>query len=156
MLRRRGFTLIEMLVVLSIMAALALAARPVLQLSVQRQKEFALREALRSLRNAIDAYKQAADAGRISQGIEDKGYPPNLEALTHGVVDIRSPIGAKIYFLRRIPRDPFADPSTPASETWALRSYGSSPDEPRPGRDVFDVQSRSEGRALDGSLYRDW
>ena len=152
----RGFTLIEMLVVLAIMALLATSARPLLEVSVQRTREFELRSGLRHLRGALDAYKKAVEAGQIKQSPEDSGYPPSLRALVDGVPDAKATDGRKQYFLRRLPRDPFADASLPPAETWGLRAADSPPDEPRPGRDVFDVYSRSERRALDGTRYKDW
>ncbi|MBV8501056.1 MAG: type II secretion system protein [Paucibacter sp.] len=155
-MRGRGFTLIEMLVVLAIMGVLAAAARPMLELTYQRSQEFELRAGLRTLRGAIDAYKRAADEGRVAKPADASGYPPDLDALVQGVPDIRTPNGDKIYFLRYLPRDPFADPQSSAAETWALRAYDSAPDNPRPGRDVFDIHSRSERRALDGSPVKDW
>ena len=155
-MRHRGFTLIEMLVVLTLMAILAMAARPLLELSVQRSREHELRQALRTVRTALDAYKKAVEAGTVARGAEDTGYPPNLLALTAGVPDAKSPVTKKIYFLRRLPRDPFADASLAPAETWGLRAADSPPDAPRPGRDVFDIYSRSERRALDGTTYRDW
>jgi general secretion pathway protein G len=155
-MRSRGFTLIEMLVVLTMLSVLAMAARPVLMLSAQRSQEFALRDALRTLRGALDAYKRAALEGQIIVGPDDSGYPPNLQALVNGVPDARSTNGRKLYFLRRLPRDPFADQALAPEETWAQRSADSPPEMPRPGKDVFDVASRSERRALDGTLYKDW
>ncbi|PZP33420.1 MAG: general secretion pathway protein GspG [Roseateles depolymerans] len=152
----RGFTLIEMLVVLAMLAVLASAARPLLELSVQRSREAELRQALRTLRGALDAYKQAVDAGTVARSPEDSGYPPRLQVLVDGVPDAKTPDGRKIYFLRRLPRDPFAEDSLPAAETWALRAYDSPPDDPRSGRDVFDIHSRSERVALDGSRLKDW
>ncbi|QPF76823.1 type II secretion system protein [Roseateles sp. DAIF2] len=145
-----------MLVVLAMLGVLAAAARPVLLMSVQRSQEFQLREALRQIRGALDAYKRAAEAGQIQLTIEDSGYPRELADLVRGVADAKSPNGRKLYFLRRLPRDPFADPALEPAETWGLRAADSPPDEPRPGRDVFDVRSLSERRALDGSRYRDW
>ena len=155
-MRVRGFTLIEMLVVLTLMAILATAARPLLELSVQRSREHALRAGLRSVRGALDAYKKAVEDGQVTRSPEDSGYPPNLQALVAGVPDAKSPGGKKLYFLRRLPRDPFADPQLPPADSWGLRAADSPPDEPRAGRDVFDVYSRSERRALDGTRYRDW
>ncbi len=152
----RGFTLIEMLVVLAMLGVLASAARPLLELSVQRSREHELRQALRTLREAIDTYKRTVEAGSITQSPEDSGYPPSLQALVDGVPDAKSPGSRKIYFLRRLPRDPFAPADTPAADTWGLRAYDSPPGEPRAGRDVFDVFSRSERTALDGTKLKDW
>jgi general secretion pathway protein G len=154
--KRGGFTLIEMLVVLAMLAMLATSARPLLEMSVQRAREHELRSGLRQLRGALDAYKKAVEAGQIQTSPEDSGYPPNLQLLAAGVVDIKTPDGRKLYFLRRLPRDPFADPALPAADTWGLRAADSPPDEPRSGKDVFDVYSRSERRALDGTRLRDW
>lgn len=152
----RGFTLIEMLVVLAMLGVLASAARPLLELSVQRSREHELRQSLRTLREAIDTYKRTVEAGSITQSPEDSGYPPSLQALVDGVPDARSPNGRKLYFLRRLPRDPFAPADQPAADTWGLRAYDSAPDEPRAGRDVFDVFSRSGRTALDGTKLKDW
>jgi general secretion pathway protein G len=146
---RRGFTLIEMLVTLAILALLASLALPLSEVSVQRAQERDLRHALRTLRSAIDAYKDAADANRIARPADASGYPPTLEVLVEGVKDAKDPKGAKLYFLRRLPRDPFGG-------EWGLRSYASPPDEPAPGKDVFDVYSRSEGVGLNGVPYREW
>ncbi len=155
-MRARGFTLIEMLVVLAMMAVLASAARPLLELSVQRSREHELRQGLRTLREALDAYKRAGEAGSILQSPEDSGYPKSLQQLVDGVPDSKSPNGRKLYFLRRLPRDPFAPADLPAAETWGLRAYDSPPDDPRAGKDVFDVFSRSDKLALDGTKLKDW
>lgn len=154
-MKSRGFTLIEMLVVVSLVGILAAAALPMVEHTVQRQREHELRRALRTLREAIDAYKRASDAGRIARAEDASGYPPRLEALVQGVPDAKA--GDKqIYFLRSLPRDPFAPAEQPAAQTWALRSYESPPDAPREGVDVFDVHSRSRARAIDGTLYSQW
>jgi general secretion pathway protein G len=153
--RPRGFTLIEMVVVVAIVGVLAAAARPMLDLSLQRARELELRQALRTIRGAIDAYKRAADDKRITLDAEASGYPPSLQALVDGVVDARAP-DRRLYFLRRLPRDPFADPGLPAAQTWALRSYDSPPEAPAPGRDVFDVRSMSPRDGLDGTPLADW
>lgn len=151
-----GFTLVEMVVVVAIVGVLAAAAQPVVELSLRRSREIELRQSLRTLRAAIDAHKRAADEKRIEVTSDASGYPPSLEALVEGVPDLHSGKQKKLYFLRRLPRDPFGDPDLPAVQTWALRSYASPPDAPSPGRDVFDVASRSERLGLDGTRLRDW
>ncbi len=203
-----GFTLIEMVVVLAIVGILATAARPLLELSLRRTREFALRESLRTLRGAIDAYKQAVDERRLASPADASGYPPTLEALVQGVPELEGaeaagasaaaldassknpaeanpaldspdlhPFGLsssslatlpktdvrrvggtskRLYFLRRLPRDPFADAALTAAQSWGLRGYGSSAEAPAAGKEVFDVYSRSDGMALDGSRLRDW
>ncbi len=153
----RGFTLIELVVAVAILGILATGLLPLAQLAAQRGKEQELRAALRELRTAIDAYKKAADEGRIEKKADASGYPPELEILVQGVKDAKSTEGKLIYFLRRVPRDPFFDePSIPAEKTWGLRSYESPPDDPREGDDVFDVFSRSQKVGLNGVPYRQW
>jgi general secretion pathway protein G len=157
MRRSTGFTLIELLITVAIVALLASIALPLSELSVQRGKEQELSRALREIRDAIDAYKRHADEGRIKRSADASGYPPTLSALVEGVVDLKSPTQAKIRYLRRIPRDPFSsDAETPPEQTWGLRSYESPPDEPRPGKDVFDVYSLNPGSGLNGIAYKDW
>ena len=141
----RGFTLIELIVTVAIVAILASAALPLTQVAVQRGKEQDLRSALRQIRQAIDAYKQAADEGRISRKADESGYPPKLEVLAAGVEDIKSPQKKMIYFLRRVPRDPLAPADLSAADSWGKRSYASPPDDPREGEDVFDVYSMADG-----------
>jgi general secretion pathway protein G len=153
----RGFTLIEMVITIAIVAILASAVLPLASVSMQRAKESELRIALRHLREAIDAYKQAVDEGRIARRAEETGYPRSLDVLVDGVEDLRDPKKAKIYFLRRLPRDPLAGDSALApAATWGKRSYASPPDEPKEGDDVYDVYSLSGGVGLNGVRYREW
>lgn len=155
--RKNGFTLIELMVTLAIMALLATIVLPLAEVSVQRQKEQDLRLALREIRTAIDAYKRASDEGRITRTVNSTGYPKTLSLLVDGVVDARDPKGGMIYFLRKLPADPlFADAQAAADETWAKRSYASEPDSPHEGDDVFDVSSLSDEVGLNGVPYKKW
>ncbi len=153
-----GFTLVELLVVVVIVAILASVALPLSELGRRRAQEEELRTALRQLRDALDAYKHATDIGEIARNADESGYPPNLEVLVAGVENQRDATRGRRYFLRHIPRDPFAEETAaenPAND-WALRSYESPPDAPRPGRDVFDVASRSNAVGLNGIPYSRW
>ena len=155
--RRHGFTLVELMVTLAVLAVLATLAVPMAQVAAQRQKEQELRLALREIRSAIDAYKRAHDGGLVRRVVGASGYPPDLQVLVDGVENQRDPQRRKLYFLRRIPRDPMApDDAGPAADTWLLRSYASEPDEPQPGSDVYDVMSRSTQPGLNGVPYRQW
>ena len=155
--RGQGFTLIELVITVAIVALLASVALPVSELAVQRTKEQELRRTLRQVREAIDFYKQASDEGRIRKSVGDSGYPKKLEDLAEGVDDQKSAKKDKIYFLRRIPRDPLnSDPTLSAGATWGKRSYASPPDDPREGDDVFDVFSLAPGKGINGQPYRDW
>jgi general secretion pathway protein G len=155
-LARAGFTLIEMLMAVALLAVLAAATVPLLQAAALRAQESELRAALRSLRTAIDAYKDAADEGRVARQADESGYPHSLDELVAGVPNAKDPDKRRIYFLRRMPRDPFADPSLPAASTWGLRSYASPPETPAPGADVFDVYSLSTRVGSNGVPYRSW
>jgi general secretion pathway protein G len=156
-MRQRGFTLIEIVITVAIVGLLASAVMPLAELGVRRGKEQDLRVALREIRTAIDAYKYAADQGQIELEVDTSGYPPTLDILVEGVVDVTDPNGDMIYFLRRVPRDPFyPDPSAAAADTWGLRAYASSAEEPEAGDDVYDVYSRAIGTALNGIPYREW
>lgn len=153
-----GFTLIEMVVTVAIVGLLASVALPLAEVTVKRSKEHELRLALREIRTALDAYKQAVEEGRISSAMQESGYPLSLQVLVDGVPDASSPDRKKrIYLLRRVPRDPFfTDPTRPAEETWGKRSYASSPEQPEEGEDVFDVHSLAPGTGLNGIPYARW
>lgn len=158
-----GFTLIELMIVVVIMAILASVAMPLRELVIKREKEQVLRTSLRQIRGAIDAYKQAVDEGRV-KNIEGKsGYPARLEDLFVGVEDIKSTEKKYIFFLRRLPRDPMfrelnvaGVERAPDVDTWGKRSYASTHNNPREGEDVFDVFSRSEYVGLNGMPYNKW
>jgi general secretion pathway protein G len=155
--RSWGFTLIEMVITVAIIGLLASVALPLAELTVQRAKEHELRRGLRDIRRAIDDYKAATDQGRVAKLADASGYPPSLEALVEGVPNAKDPAKRPIYFLRRLPRDPFHDqPADRAADTWGLRSYDSPPDSPRAGKDVFDVYSRSAATGINGVPYREW
>jgi general secretion pathway protein G len=155
-LRQVGFTLIEMMVTVVIVAILASVAMPLSALNQQRSKEKELRQDLREIRTAIDAYKQSVDEGHIIKSLDQSGYPPKLSVLVEGVVDAKSPVSKKIYFMRRIPMDPFAENAVDAEASWGKRSYDSPPDAPHQGADVYDVYSLSTRIGLNGIAYRDW
>jgi general secretion pathway protein G len=159
MVRRsvRGFTLVELIITVAIVGVLAMMAKPLLEVNLKRQKEVELRDALRQIRTAIDAYHQAVLDKRIDSPADATGYPRSLDLLASGVPDITSPDRRKIYFLRRLPRDPMAPAADgPAQDTWGKRSYASPPDDPQEGEDVFDVYSRSAAVGLNGMPYREW
>jgi len=157
MKRTQGFTLIELVVAVAIVGILAWMATPLLEVTRQRQKEAELRLALRQIRGALDAYHQAVLDKRVEAPADASGYPPRLELLAAGVPDVSNPEHRPIYFLRRLPYDPFAgDPSQGAVATWGKRSYASPADDPKEGEDVFDVFSLSEKIGLNGVRYREW
>lgn len=149
-----GFSFVELVIATAVMMVLASAALPMARVSIKRQKEAELRRDLREIRTAIDAYKDAVTGGVIG-GVSvtgTEGYPPDLETLVNGVVRANSASGAKIKFLRRVPIDPMT-----GTTEWGLRATGDTPTSRSwGGGNVFDVYSKSEGIALDGSKYRDW
>lgn len=161
----RGFTLIELMVTLAIVGILAAGLFPLAELDRRREREQELRQSLREIRAAIDAYKRAADEGRVAKAADASGYPPRLEVLAEGVADAKSAEPKRIYFMRRLPADPFAPEfarggaradARAAAASWGKRSYASPPDAPAEGADVFDVYSLAEGTGLNGLPYRQW
>jgi general secretion pathway protein G len=150
----RGFSLIELLVVMAVLGVLAAAVMPLVEVTQQRERERELKRALWDIRDAIDAHKRSADTGQIAR-VGD-GYPASLDVLVQGVP--RATGAGKVYFLRRIPVDPFAPAAAAegAAKAWRLRSYASDPDRPQAGADVYDVHSSSERMGLNGVPLRQW
>jgi general secretion pathway protein G len=132
-LRTQGFTLIELVVTLALVGIVALTALPLYEVTMTRMRETELRAALRTLRNALDAYKAAADTNLVAKGALESGYPPSLDVLVAGV-----------------------DAAQPPAAQWATRRFGSPPDDPQPGADVFDVASRSARVGSNGVPYKEW
>lgn len=155
--QRLGFSLVELLVVVAIISVLAMIGLPLAELAHKRAQEEELRQSLRDIRSALDAYKKAVDMGHIPRSIDASGYPPTLDALVDGVTDVQSPHNEQLFFLRRLPRDPFAPAEIAnAVDTWGLRSYESKADDPKPGKDVFDVYSKSVEAGMNGVPYSKW
>jgi general secretion pathway protein G len=176
----RGFTLIELVVTLALVSLMAMVSVPLYEVTAIRMKEMELRTALRQIRTALDAYKDAADTGKIQKDPSDSGYPPSLKILVDGVdaaqnattaitgqnpsslnsisaSSLTSDQPTKLQFLRQVPRDPFApDPSAAPEDQWDTRSYGSPPSDPQPGKDVYDVMSKSTAIGSNGVAYKDW
>jgi general secretion pathway protein G len=151
LLRRRragGFTLIELIVATAILVILTGLAIPLARVSIKREREHELRADLWEMRDAIDRYKDAADRGAFQTKVGSEGYPPDLDTLVKGV-DVG---GKKVRFLRKIPVDPMT-----GNTDWGLRSMQDDPDSDSWGGDnVFDVYTKSQGEALDGTKYKDW
>lgn len=151
----RGFTFVELLVVTTLLLILASAVMPLARVTVQREKEAELRRELREMRTAIDKYKDAVDNGLIGSvdvKVGSEGYPPDLETLVEGVSVANDASGRKLKFLRRIPIDPMTK-----STDWGMRAYGDKPDSTSwGGGNVYDVYTKSDGKALDGTKYKDW
>jgi general secretion pathway protein G len=144
----RGLTLVELVVTVAILAILAGAAAPIARFKIKRDKERELRYDLWTMRDAIDKYKDAADKGAFQTKVDSQNYPPDMQTLVDGV-DVQ---GKKVRFLRRIP----VDPMTGKAE-WGLRSMQDDPDsDSYGGQSVFDVYSKSQGTALDGTKYSEW
>ena len=163
--RALGFTFIELVVTLAMVSVVAMSVLPLYEVVTTRMKESELRAALRALRGALDAYKAAADQGQIPKEAGQSGYPPSLEILVQGVdVGVSNAVTLsgkeapkRLVFLRQVPRDPFAtDVSVPPAQTWRLRAYGSSPDNPQSGDDVFDVYALSTEAGINGVPYNEW
>jgi general secretion pathway protein G len=153
--KNKGFTLIEMIITLTILAVLAGAVIPLAKVAVKREKEIELRRNLRIIREAIDAYKKLSDEKKIEVEDDTEGYPPDLESLIEGVElkngDEESETKV-MKFLRRIPKDPMTN-----SYDWGLRSYQDDPDSDYwGGENVYDIYTKSLGTALDGTKYKDW
>ena len=148
MRRSRGVTLIELIVAITIIGILIAAAVPVAKIRIKRERERELRRALWEMRDAIDRYKDAADRGAFQVKLGSEGYPPDLETLVEGV-DVQ---GKKVRFLRRIPKDPMT-----GGTEWQLHSMQDDPDSTSwGGQNVFDVTTKSQGTAIDGTKYNTW
>jgi general secretion pathway protein G len=146
--RERGLTLVELIVAIAILAILAGAAVPLARTTVRREKERELRRDLWEMRDAIDRYKDAADRGAFQIKVGTEGYPPDLETLVKGI----DSNGKKLRFLRRIPVDPMT-----GNTEWGMRSMQDEPDSTSwGGQNVFDVFTKAQGTALDGTKYSEW
>jgi general secretion pathway protein G len=148
MRRNRGFTLLELIVAMTILMILTAAATPVVRITIQRGKERELRRDLWQMRDAIDRYKDAADRGAFQTKIDSQGYPPDLDTLVKGV----DANGKKMRFLRQVPTDPMT-----GKQEWGQRAIQDDPDaDSWGGGNVFDIYSKSESTGLDGTKYKTW
>ena len=146
--KTRGFTLIELIVATAILVILTGMALPLARVTIKREREHELRRDLWEVRDAIDRYKDAADRGAFQTKVGTEGYPPDLETLVNGL-DVG---GKKVRFLRRIPVDPMT-----GTNEWGLRSMADDPaSDSWGGQNVFDVYTKSQATALDGTSYKDW
>lgn len=153
----RGFSYIELVISIAILALLATVAAPYLEHTVKRQKERELRADLREIRTAIDAYKKAYSEGHMQQVVGESGYPKRLEDLAAGIPDLTDPQKKLMRFLRKLPADPmFTGKYQSPAETWGKRSYESDADAPREGSDIYDIYSLSEEKGLNETFYRQW
>ena len=155
MRRARGFSMIELMAVLAILAVLVWASMPLAEATRERERERELQRGLWQIRDAIDAYKHLSDNSGVARPPEQSGYPPSLAALVQGVPDPKAG-NRLVYFLRSVPRDPFAPPELPADQTWGLRSFQSTAAAPAAGADVYDVYSKAPGSGLNGVPFRAW
>lgn len=144
----------ELVVTLALLGLMAMLAQPLAELNHQREREQRLRQSLREIRVAIDRYKTAHEQGLIERKAGDSGYPPDLQTLVDGVPNVKSPRRERLFFLRKLPRDPMLGDGEGGA--WGLRSYASTADAPSAGSDVFDIYSRAAGQGLDGVAYREW
>ena len=152
---RRGITLVELIVTLSILSILATLILPSAQMTSRRMKEVELRRDLRVIRSAIDEFKKSSD--KVPMPPTKSGYPLTLEQLVEGTEFGEAAKAEKKKFLRRIPIDPFNPVAKDGKPEWGLRSYADKPDSTIwGGEDVFDVYSMSDGTAIDGTKYKDW
>lgn len=153
----KGFSLIELLVSLAVLGVLASVALPLVEMTVQREKERELKRALWEIRDALDAYRHARESGGVRASEGGRLYPSNLEELMLLQADARPErAGQPLRFLRQVPRDPFADPTVPAARSWGLRSYASEANHPQAGADVYDVYSNTDRVGLNGVPLRQW
>jgi general secretion pathway protein G len=147
--REAGMTLLELIIACTILAILSSAATPLVRITIVRAREAELRRDLREIRNAIDHYKDMADMAAFRTEVGSNGYPPDLDTLVKGVIVAGN---KKVRFLRRIPLDPMT-----GNTDWGMRSIQDDPDTTSwGGGNVFDVFTKSQGTALDGSKYSDW